>query len=326
MGRQGQCNSNSHKRPEHWSCLVDQRTDYTVPGTDASSLQALRHVPTWSPKHRYGYTAAGSSHKRWAQQRTPYVGPHQIVWIRWFVLTVIVATVSLPIGMGVDASSHFQNPSTQYSSDRRQDRMQMVERQLLTRGIRDPHVITAMQEVPRERFVPTDQHQRAYQDRPLAIGYQQTISQPYIVAYMTQALQLTPSSRVLEVGTGSGYQAAILGEIASAVYSIEIVPQLFERASNILTELGYDNVHVQQGDGYAGWPNEAPFDAIIVTAAPDHVPQPLIEQLAVGGRMIIPVGEDQQALTEITRTETGVTEATTLPVLFVPMTGQAKQR
>ena len=236
------------------------------------------------------------------------------------------ATVTLPIAMGVDASSHFQNPSTQYSSDRKQDRMQMVERQLLTRDIRDPHVITAMQEVPRERFVPTDQHQRAYQDRPLPIGYQQTISQPYIVAYMTQALQLTPTSRVLEVGTGSGYQAAILGEIASTVYSIEIVPQLFERASNTLTELGYDNVHIQQGDGYAGWPDEAPFDAIIVTAAPDHVPQPLVEQLAIGGRMIIPVGEDRQTLTEIIRTGTGVTEVTTLPVLFVPMTGQAQQR
>ena len=203
--------------------------------------------------------------------------------------------------------------------------MRMVDRQLLARDITDPRVLSAMRRVPRDRFVPADQRLWAYDDRPLPIGYRQTISQPYIVAYMTQALQVTPAARVLEIGTGSGYQAAVLAELVASVYSIEIVPQLAERAADTLTELGYANVQVKQGDGYAGWPEEAPFDAIIVTAAPDHVPQPLVSQLAVGGRMIIPVGQDRQALTVLVRTTDGVTENTTLPVRFVPMTGEAER-
>ena len=204
--------------------------------------------------------------------------------------------------------------------------MRMVEQQLLARDITDPRVVRAMQRVPRDRFVPPDQRSQAYQDRPLPIGYRQTISQPYIVAYMTQALQLTPDAKVLEVGTGSGYQAAVLAELAATVYSIEIVPQLAERARDTLSGLGYANVQVRQGDGYAGWPEQAPFDAIMVTAAPDHVPQPLLDQLAVGGRLIIPVGQDRQTLTILTRTEDGIEQDTTLPVLFVPMTGEAERR
>ena len=204
--------------------------------------------------------------------------------------------------------------------------MRMVEQQLLARDITDPRVVRAMQRVPRDQFVPPDQRQRAYEDRPLPIGYRQTISQPYIVAYMTQALRLTPDAKVLEVGTGSGYQAAVLAELAAAVYSIEIVAQLAERARDTLAELGYANVQVRQGDGYAGWPEQAPFDAIMVTAAPDHVPQPLVDQLAVGGRLIIPVGQDRQTLTILTRTEDGIEQDTTLPVLFVPMTGEAERR
>ena len=246
--------------------------------------------------------------------------------MKWLFSVVLAVSVSLASDVAVDASLPLGNPFAEQSADREQARTQMVERQLLTRNIRDPLVIAAMRKVPRELFVPTDQQPHAYQDRPLPIGYQQTISQPYIVAYMTQALQLTPASRVLEIGTGSGYQAAILGEIVSSVFSIEIVPELSERASDTLTKLGYDNVHVRQGDGYAGWPDQAPFDAIIVTAAPNHVPRPLVDQLAVGGRMIVPVGDERQMLTEIFRTTDGVTEVTTLPVLFVPMTGQAGAR
>ena len=204
--------------------------------------------------------------------------------------------------------------------------MRMVEQQLLARDITDPRVLSAMRRVPRDRFVPPDQRQRAYDDRPLPIGYRQTISQPYIVAYMTQALRLTPDAKVLEVGTGSGYQAAVLAELAAAVYSIEIVARLAERARDTLAELGYANVQVRHGDGYAGWPEQAPFDAIMVTAAPDHVPQPLVDQLALGGRLIIPVGRDRQTLTILTRTEDGIEQDTTLPVLFVPMTGEAEQR
>ncbi len=203
--------------------------------------------------------------------------------------------------------------------------MRMVERQLANRDIRDPQVLDAMRSVPRHRFVPVDRRLSAYEDRALPIGYRQTISQPYIVAYMTQALQIAPDARVLEVGTGSGYQAAVLSEVAAKVYTIEIVPELANRARETLAELGYTNVEVRLGDGYEGWRNEAPFDAIMVTAAPDHVPEPLIEQLAPGGRMIIPVGENRQSLTLITRTPAGVSRENLLPVLFVPMTGRAER-
>ena len=204
--------------------------------------------------------------------------------------------------------------------------MRMVDQQLLARDITDPRVVSAMRQVPRDRFVPPDRQPQAYEDRPLPIGFGQTISQPYIVAYMTQALQLSPDAKVLEVGTGSAYQAAVLGELAAAVYSVEIIAQLAERARATLADLGYDNVEVRHGDGYAGWPEQAPFDAIIVTAAPDHIPQPLIDQLAVGGRLVIPVGQERQTLTLLTRTEDGVEQETMLPVLFVPMTGEAERR
>ena len=226
----------------------------------------------------------------------------------------------------VDASSAAGNASAQVSADRENDRMSMVERQLIARDITDPSVIEAMQRVLRHRFVPEDIRARAYDDRPLPIGYRQTISQPYIVAYMTQALRLAPGARVLEIGTGSGYQTAVLAELAGTVYSIEIVPPLAARAAATLAELGYDNLRLREGDGYAGWPEAAPFDAIMVTAAPDHVPQPLVDQLAVGGRMIIPVGDRRQTLTVLTRTDDGVTEEAVLPVLFVPMTGEAERR
>jgi protein-L-isoaspartate(D-aspartate) O-methyltransferase len=196
----------------------------------------------------------------------------------------------------------------------------MVEEQIERRGITDPAVLAAMRAVPRHRFVPLEQASAAYDDRALPIGFGQTISQPYIVAFMTQALQLAPEHRVLEVGTGSGYQAAILGRIVKEVHTIEIVPELAVRAGALLAELGYANVHVRRGDAYAGLPELAPFDRIIVTAAPDHVPQPLIDQLAIGGRMILPVGEAQQQLILITRDATTIRSEPLLDVVFVPLT------
>jgi protein-L-isoaspartate(D-aspartate) O-methyltransferase len=177
-----------------------------------------------------------------------------------------------------------------------------------------------MAAVPRERFVPADIAARAYEDTPLPIGGGQTISQPYIVAYMTEALGVRPEHRVLEIGTGSGYQAAVLGRLARDVYTIEIVPDLARRATSVLAALGADNVHVRTGDGYAGWPEQAPFDRIMVTAAPERIPQPLIDQLAAGGRLVAPVGpqHETQWMTTVEKTAKGVTERRTIAVRFVP--------
>jgi protein-L-isoaspartate(D-aspartate) O-methyltransferase len=206
--------------------------------------------------------------------------------------------------------------------DTRERRLEMVEDQIRQRGVTDERVLDVMRSVPRERFVPPDAAPRAYDDTPLAIGFGQTISQPYIVAYMTEALAVQPTHRVLEIGTGSGYQAAILGQLAREVYTIEIVSGLARTASTVLRELGYSNVHVREGDGYVGWPEHAPFDRIIVTAAPNEIPQPLIEQLAPGGRLVIPVGSqgDTQWMTIVERTAAGVVERRTIPVQFVPFT------
>lgn len=206
--------------------------------------------------------------------------------------------------------------------DVRERRLDMVERQIRERGVVDERVLEVMRTVPRERFVPPDAARHAYEDTPLAIGFGQTISQPYIVAYMTEALDVQPMHRVLEIGTGSGYQAAVLGQLAREVYTIEIVSGLARTASSVLAELGYSNVHVREGDGYAGWPEQAPFDRIIVTAAPDEIPQPLIDQLAPGGRLVIPVGSqgETQWMTIVERTGAGVVERRTIPVQFVPFT------
>jgi protein-L-isoaspartate(D-aspartate) O-methyltransferase len=195
----------------------------------------------------------------------------------------------------------------------------MVERQIRARGIRDPRVIAAMEKVPRHEFVPASQREAAYDDTPLPIGYSQTISQPYIVGFMTEALGVKASDKVLEIGTGSGYQAAILSELAQRVYSIEIVPGLAEQARVTLEAHGHRNVEVRTGDGYLGWPEHAPFDKIIVTAAPPEVPQALVDQLAVGGRMILPVGSVEQELRILTKTPNGVITERSLPVRFVPM-------
>jgi protein-L-isoaspartate(D-aspartate) O-methyltransferase len=205
-------------------------------------------------------------------------------------------------------------------------RAAMVREQIEARGVRDARVLAALRRVPRHEFVPVELRESAYEDRPLPIGEGQTISQPYIVAIMSALLQLDGSERVLEIGTGSGYQAAVLGELAREVYSIEIVEPLAQRAARDLARLGYSNVTVKAGDGYRGWPEFAPFDAVIVTAAPDHVPQPLIDQLAVGGRMVIPVGSWAQELILITRDERGIHEERMIGVRFVPMTGEANER
>jgi len=204
-------------------------------------------------------------------------------------------------------------------------RADMVAEQLVARGVRDRRVLSAMKEVPRESFVPSELASRAYADQPLPLGHEQTISQPYIVARMTELLALEPEDKVLEVGTGSGYQAAVLAELAAEVYSVEIVAPLAERARDVLERLGYENVHVRIGDGYQGWPEEAPFDAIIVTAAPAEIPEPLKQQLRSGGRLVIPVGERSQELLVLTRTAQGFTEQSVLPVRFVPMTGEAQE-
>jgi protein-L-isoaspartate(D-aspartate) O-methyltransferase len=207
-----------------------------------------------------------------------------------------------------------------------QARERMVSEQIEARGVRDARVLAAMRRVPRHEFVPVEQRAYAYEDRPLSIGYGQTISQPYIVAVMSEALELDGSEKVLEIGTGSGYQAAVLAELAAEVYTIEIVEPLASRAASDLKRLGFEKLHVRAGDGYRGWPEAAPFDAVIVTAAPDHVPQPLVDQLAVGGRLVIPVGRMFQELVLITRDEQGVRHEDLLAVRFVPMVGEAEKR
>jgi protein-L-isoaspartate(D-aspartate) O-methyltransferase len=205
-------------------------------------------------------------------------------------------------------------------------RQTMVERHLRARDVADERVLEAMQRIPRHEFVPKDLEDSAYEDRPLPIGAGQTISQPYIVALMTQLANPQPHSRALDIGTGSGYQAAVLSELCERVYSIEIVESLADEAQQRLARLGYDNVQVRAGDGYRGWPQEAPFDVIIVAAAPEHVPQPLIDQLAPGGRMVIPVGKHYQELTIVEKDAEGTTRQwTEAPVAFVPMTGEARR-
>jgi protein-L-isoaspartate(D-aspartate) O-methyltransferase len=201
------------------------------------------------------------------------------------------------------------------------ERERMVREQIVARGVGDERVLAAMRKVPREQFVPEQFRGASYIDGPLPIGYDQTISQPYIVAFMTEQLKPTAKDRVLEIGTGSGYQAAILAELVAEVYSIEIVEQLGQSAGAALQRLGYKNVEIKVGDGYQGWPEHAPFDAIIVTCAPDHAPQPLIDQLKEGGRMIIPVGPRLAQQLYLMEKQSGhLRQAAVMDVRFVPMT------
>jgi protein-L-isoaspartate(D-aspartate) O-methyltransferase len=205
-------------------------------------------------------------------------------------------------------------------------RMTMVRNQIELRGVKNARVLEAMRRVPRHFFVPADVRDEAYEDHPLPIGQGQTISQPYIVAAMTELLEPKPTDRVLEVGTGSGYQAAILSSLVKEVYTIEIIEELGKQAERVLKEQGFDNVHVVIGDGYRGLPDEAPFDGIVVTAAPEEVPAPLLMQLRIGGRLVIPVGDWNQELKVYTRTKDGYDVRSVFGVRFVPMTGEARRR
>ncbi len=224
---------------------------------------------------------------------------------------------------GCDGQFHSELTGSPQRTDEEfaKERRKLVE-VLKSRGLKKKTVLDALLKVARHKFVPASHRTLAYEDRALPIAHEQTISQPYIVGYMTEAADIAPGERVLEIGTGSGYQAAVLAELAKEIYSIEIVPSLADNARNLLRELGYKNVQVKTGNGYLGWPEHAPFDAIIVTAAPDEVPQVLVDQLAVGGTMVVPVGSQFQEMVIITRSESGVVERRTIPVAFVPMVGK----
>jgi protein-L-isoaspartate(D-aspartate) O-methyltransferase len=240
--------------------------------------------------------------------------------LAWGALVGCATTLSNVLGRGGRAEQPVGD-----SPQQREARERMVREQIIARGVGDPRVLEALRKVPRHFFVPPDLEPSAYDDTPLAIGYGQTISQPYIVAFMTEALELKPQDRTLEVGTGSGYQAAVLARLAREVYSMEIVDPLAREAKARLARLGCFNVRVRVGDGYRGWPEAAPFDAIIVTAAPDHLPEPLVDQLREGGRMVVPVGKFFQDLIRIRRTPRGLKKETLLPVRFVPMVGEAER-
>jgi protein-L-isoaspartate(D-aspartate) O-methyltransferase len=236
-------------------------------------------------------------------------------WPQWCVALFVLSALACSVG-----PPEAQDRGRDWAAERRR----MVEQQLRARDIRDPRVLEAMQSVPRHLFIPEPQRSEAYYDSPVPIGHGQTISQPYIVAFMTQALQITADHRILEIGTGSGYQAAVLALLAKEVYTIEIIPELAARARDTLSAAGYKNVQVRTGNGYLGWPEQAPFDRVMVTAAPDEVPQALVQQLKVGGLMAVPVGTVMQELQILRRTEQGTEILSTLPVRFVPMTNKPR--
>ena len=235
--------------------------------------------------------------------------------MRWlfFVLVFVLAVTPIALDPGADGS------------DFAEAREAMVATQIEARGVRDPLTLAAMRDVPRHLFVPEAAQRQAYEDHPVPIGHGQTISQPYIVAFMTEVLRLRGGESVLEVGTGCGYQAAVLSRIVAKVHSIEIVAPLAEEAAARLKRLGYDNVQVRAGDGYQGWPEAAPFDAIIVTAAAPRIPGPLRAQLKDGGRLVLPLGDESQELVLVTRRGTQFDERRVLPVRFVPMTGRVRE-
>ena len=236
---------------------------------------------------------------------------------RLFLLPVLGWTFLNSLGLQVSMSAGPPNSEEVF----KKLRDEMVQRQLTDRGIRDERVLKAMKKVPRHVFVPESLQGQAYEDGPLPIGHRQTISQPYIVAFMTEALQVEPADRVLEIGTGSGYQAAVLAELAREVYSVEILEPLYESAKKRLQALGYRHIYLKLGDGWAGWPENAPFDKIIVTAAADKIPEGLVDQLREGGRMIIPVGphaENQELVVGVKEKGT-FRSSETLPVRFVPL-------
>lgn len=239
------------------------------------------------------------------------------------VLALLVLSISAASCTAGDRRSS-QKPQTEVS-DYERKRNRMVSEQIEARGVDNPQVLESMRSVERHLFVPEADRWEAYEDRPLSIGEGQTISQPYIVAFMTQAIKPKKTDRVLEIGTGCGYQAAVLSRVVERVYTIEIIDELAKSAKERLVKLNYKNISVRSGDGYAGWAQEAPFDAIIVTAAPEKIPPKLIEQLKTGGRLIAPVGSDLQDLILVTKQLDGtIVKRNVMAVRFVPMTGEAQ--
>jgi len=247
--------------------------------------------------------------------------------LAWFLIMFVLFPYTVP-SPSLDRSETEEERSradTAELPETREARERMVQEQIFARGIRDPRVLEALRKVPRHRFVPPEMLPSAYEDSALPIGLGQTISQPYVVAFMTEALELQPQDRVLEIGTGSGYQAAVLSLLVREVYSMEIVERLGMEAEARLKEMGYANVRVRVGDGYRGWPEAAPFDAIIVTAAPPDVPPALVTQLRPGGRMVVPIGRYVQNLIRLRRTAKGLERESLLPVRFVPMVPEAER-
>jgi protein-L-isoaspartate(D-aspartate) O-methyltransferase len=247
----------------------------------------------------------------------------RLLFVSWLCLTLLcLPACAVEIPYNNSSSVSIQNVN--YPKDEFQtQRLQMIEKQIRARGIKNKAVLKAMSKVPRHLFVDRSFADLAYQDHPLPLAHNQTISQPYIVAYMTEAAEIAPKDKVLEIGTGSGYQAAVLGELAKEVYTIEIIPQLAKSARKTLSQLGYRNVHVKTGNGYEGWAEYAPYNKIIVTAAPEDIPEALVQQLAINGKMVIPVGSLEQEMMVITKTPNGLRKEKTIPVRFVPMTGHS---
>lgn len=246
------------------------------------------------------------------------------VYLSWLpILVILFFPFSCKESKDKEARMTEEKTQEQIYAERRE---RMVESQIEARGVKDKLVLDSMRKVPRHLFVAEGLRDVAYTDGPLPIGEDQTISQPYIVALMTELLGLKGGEKVLEIGTGSGYQAAILAEIAKEVYTIEIICPLAETAKKRLKGMGYKNITVKCADGYQGWEEHAPFDGVIVTAAPDHIPQPLVDQLKIGGKLVIPVGDFFQELVVVTKTEKGIKEETNIPVRFVPMTGEAEKK
>jgi len=235
-------------------------------------------------------------------------------------IVAMIATLALMLG------GSCTEERTETRDSHGSERARMVRETIEARGVRDRRVLAAMRKVKRHLFVPRDLENDAYQDNPLPIGEGQTISQPYIVALMTQLADVERGERVLEVGTGSGYQAAVLAELGARVWSIEISKPLADSARDRLGHLGYRSIEVRQGDGYRGWREHAPFGAIVVTAAPPRIPDPLLAQLAIGGKLVVPVGSQDQELLVITRTSTGYDRQRSIPVQFVPMTGEIQRQ
>ena len=250
--------------------------------------------------------------------------PQTLAWLLMMFVLFPHTVTSPPVGQSKTGDERSRVDSAE-SPETREARERMVREQIVARGVRDPRVLEALRKVPRHRFVPPAMQPSAYVDSALPIGLGQTISQPYLVAFMTEALELKPQDRVLEIGTGSGYQAAVLSLLAREVYSMEIVERLGRDAEARLKEMGYANVRVRIGDGYRGWPEAAPFDAILVTAAPPDVPPALVAQLRLGGRMVVPVGSYVQDLIRLRRTAKGLERESLLPVRFVPMVPEGER-